>query len=102
MGEIKTLGYYAVSYTHLDVYKRQMFMVFSVICVTGCLKAFDLVWAMTGGGPMDSSATPAVLLYTQGFQYKLMGRSGAISIILLVMGLGLSVLLNNVIFKERD
>lgn len=51
---------------------------------------------------MDSSATPAVLLYTQGFQYKLMGRSGAISIILLVMGLGLSVLLNNVIFKERD
>lgn len=81
---------------------KNMFMVFSVICVTGCLKAFDLVWAMTGGGPMDSSATPAVLLYTQGFQYKLMGRSGAISIILLVMGLGLSVLLNNVIFKERD
>lgn len=81
---------------------KNMFMVFSVICVTGCLKAFDLVWAMTGGGPMDSSATPAVLLYTQGFQYKLMGRSGAISIILLVLGLVLSVLLNNVIFKEKD
>lgn len=79
-----------------------MFMVFSVICITGCLKAFDIVWAMTGGGPMDSSATPAVLLYTQGFQYKLMGRSGAISIILLVLGLVLSVLLNNVIFKEKD
>ena len=77
-------------------------MVFSVLCITGCLKAFDIVWAMTNGGPMDSSATPAVLLYTQGFQHKLMGRSGSISIILLVLGLILSLLLNNVIFKERD
>ncbi len=81
---------------------KNMFMVFSVLCVTGCLKAFDIVWAMTGGGPMDTSATPAVLLYTQGFQYKLMGRSGAISIILLVLGLVLSLLLNNVIFKQDD
>ena len=79
---------------------KNMFMVFSVICVTGCLKAFDIVWAMTGGGPMDSSATPAVLLYTQGFQYKLMGRSGAISIILLVLGLVLSLILNKAIFKN--
>lgn len=79
---------------------KNMFMVFSVLCVTGCLKAFDIVWAMTNGGPMDSSATPAVLLYTQGFQYKLMGRSSAIGIILLVLGLVLSVFLNNVIFKQ--
>lgn len=79
---------------------KNMFMVFSVLCVTGCLKAFDIVWAMTNGGPMDSSATPAVLLYTQGFQYKLMGRNSAIGIILLVLGLVLSVFLNNVIFKQ--
>lgn len=79
---------------------KNMFMVFSVLCVTGCLKAFDIVWTMTNGGPMDSSATPAVLLYTQGFQYKLMGRSSAIGIILLVLGLALSVFLNNVIFKQ--
>ena len=81
---------------------KNMFMVFSTLCITGCLKAFDIVWAMTNGGPMDSSATPAVLLYTQGFQYKLMGRSGAISIILLVLGLVLSILLNQIIFKEKD
>ncbi len=81
---------------------KNMFMVYSVLCITGCLKAFDLVWAMTGGGSMDSSATPAVLLYTQGFKFKLMGRSGAISMILLILGLVLSILLNNVIFKQED
>ena len=81
---------------------KNMFMVFSVMCVTGCLKAFDLVYAMTGGGPMETSATPAVLLYSQGFQYRMMGRSGAISMILLVLGLLLSLLLNKVIFKQED
>lgn len=81
---------------------KNMFMVFSVLCVTGCIKAFDIVWAMTNGGPMDTSATPAILLYTQGFQYKMMGRSGAIGIILLVLGLVLSLLLNNVIFKQDE
>lgn len=81
---------------------KNMFMVYSVLCITGCLKTFDLVWAMTRGGPVDSSSTPAILLYTQGFQFRMMGRSSAISIILLVFGLVLSFLLNNVIFKQDE
>lgn len=80
---------------------KNMFMVFSVTCITGCLKAFDIVYAMTGGGPVETSATPAILLYSQGFQYKLMGRSSAISIFLLVLGLILSLFLNNVVFKQE-
>ena len=77
-------------------------MVFSVLCITGCLKAFDIVWAMTRGGPMGHSSTPAILLYTEGFQFKLMGRSSAIGIILLTLGLVLSVTLNHTIFKTDD
>jgi len=30
---------------------REFFKVFSVLCVTGCLRVFDMVWAMTRGGP---------------------------------------------------
>ncbi len=81
---------------------KNMFIVFSVLCITGCLKTYDLIWTMTRGGPMDSSATPATLLYTEGFQYKLMGRSSAISIILLVLGLALSLILNNTVFKKDE
>ena len=51
---------------------------------------------------MDSSATPAILLYTEGVQNRLMGRSSAIGIILLVLGLVLSLVLNNTIFKPDD
>lgn len=79
---------------------KNMFMVFSVTCITGCLKVFDIVWSMTRGGPMDSSTTPAILLYTEGFQFKLMGRSSAVSIILLAMGLAISLLLSGTVFRQ--
>lgn len=81
---------------------KNMFMVFSVTCITGCLKVFDIVWAMTRGGPMDSSTTPAILLYTEGFQFKLMGRSSAIAMVLLILGLVISVALNSTIFKPDE
>ena len=66
------------------------------------IKTFDIIWVMTKGGPMNTSATPALLLYTEGFQNKLMGRSSAIGMILLIMGLVISVVLNNTIFKQDD
>lgn len=81
---------------------KNMFMVFSVMCITGCLKTFDLIWAMTRGGPMNSSSTPAILLYTEGFSNRLMGRSSAIGMLLLVLGLVISLVLNNTIFKPDD
>lgn len=92
-------GFKKLRYVTIPMCKN-MFMVFSVLCVTGCLKAFDIVWAMTRGGPMDASETPAIMLYKEGFQFKLMGRSSAIGIILLVLGLVLSLIMNNTIFKQ--
>ena len=81
---------------------KNTFSVYAVLCITGCLKTFDIIWVMTKGGPMNTSATPALLLYTEGFQNKLMGRSSAIGMILLIMGLVISVVLNNTIFKQDD
>lgn len=80
---------------------KNSFKIFSVLCVTGCLKVFDIIWAMTRGGPNNISSTPAILLYTQAFQYKLFGRSSAYSIILLVSGVVLSLVMNR-IFRQED
>lgn len=76
-GQLKKLRYITLPLC------KNSFKIFSVLCVTGCLKVFDIIWAMTRGGPNNISSTPAILLYTQAFQYKLFGRSSAYSIILL-------------------
>ena len=81
---------------------KNSFKIFSVLCVTGCLKVFDIVWAMTRGGPNNISSTPAILLYTQAFQYKLFGRSSAYSIILLLAGVCLSLIMNRIFRQEDD
>ncbi len=80
---------------------KESFKIFSVLCITGCLKAFDLIWAMTKGGPNHSSETPATLLYNEAFTFKSFGKSSAIGVVLLVMGVVLSLMLNRMFKKEE-
>lgn len=81
---------------------KESFKIFSVLCVTGCIKVFDLIWAMTRGGPNHASETPATLLYNEAFTYKLFGKSSAIGVILLIMGVVLSIVMNRTFSAKND
>lgn len=94
-------GWQKLRYITLPLMKNT-FKIFSVLAFTGSLKVFDIVWAMTRGGPGDSSSTPGIILYTEAFQYKLFGRSSAYSIILLVFGVVLSLIVNRIFRQEDD
>lgn len=94
-------GWQRVRYITLPLMKNS-FKVFAILCITGCLKVFDIIWAMTRGGPNDISSTPSIMLYTQGFSYKLFGRSSAYGVILLVLGIVLSVLTNHIFREDKD
>ncbi|MBL7258925.1 sugar ABC transporter permease [Actinoplanes sp. LDG1-01] len=65
----------------------------STLMVVGSLTFFDLIYVLTGGGPGDSTRALALLMYRQGFQANLMGPASAIAVILVLVGLGLSLLL---------
>jgi raffinose/stachyose/melibiose transport system permease protein len=56
---------------------------------------------MTKGGPNHSSETPATLLYNQAFTFKAFGKSSAIGVILLILGVALSLLMNRIFKKEE-
>lgn len=79
---------------------KNSFQVFSVIAITGCLKTFDLIYAMTQGGPNRTSEVPATLLYNEAFVYKNFGKGNAIGTIILLIGLFLSVLISKFIQKD--
>ncbi|MFP3466804.1 carbohydrate ABC transporter permease [Leifsonia sp. SIMBA_070] len=55
------------------------------LTVTGALRAFDLVWVTTQGGPGTSTTTPALLLYRKAFLNPDVGMAAAIGIILAVV-----------------
>ncbi|MDO4284707.1 MAG: sugar ABC transporter permease [Eubacteriales bacterium] len=94
-------GWQRIRYVTIPLMKNS-FKVFSILCITGCLKVFDIIWAMTRGGPNDASSTPTIMLYSQGFSYKLFGRSSAYGVVLLVLGVGLSVLCNKVFAEDKE
>lgn len=94
-------GWQRIRYVTIPLTKNS-FKIFSILCITGCIKVFDIIWAMTRGGPNDVSSTPSIMLYSQAFSYKLFGRSSAYGVILLVLGVTLSVLTNHLFREDKS
>jgi raffinose/stachyose/melibiose transport system permease protein len=55
------------------------------LTITGALRAFDLVWVTTQGGPGTSTTTPALILYQKAFLNPDVGMAAAIGIVLAVV-----------------
>lgn len=81
---------------------KNSFIVFSVLCVTGSLKTFDLMYSMTQGGPNRSSEIPATLLYNEAFVYKNFGKGNAIGTMILIIGLLLSLGISYMLREEKS
>lgn len=56
-----------------------------VLSLIQSLKAFDIVYGLTGGGPSQSTQMLALWAFTQSMQIFDFGRGGAISVVLLVI-----------------
>lgn len=61
----------------------------SIFAISGSLKSFDLVFAMTGGGPVNYTDVMSLYLYRHTFTYNNYGYGSAISIIIVVLSVGL-------------
>lgn len=61
------------------------------LAIIGSLQLFDLVWVMTGGGPVNASNTMATYMIDWGFRRSQFGYASAVSV--LVFGVSLLVAL---------
>jgi raffinose/stachyose/melibiose transport system permease protein len=51
------------------------------LSMIGSLQLFDLVWVMTGGGPVNASNTMAVYMIDRGFERSRFGYGSAVAVI---------------------
>ena len=89
----------AFRYITLPLVKPMMITSLSLNCI-GSLKFFDLVYNMTQGGPNHRTEVLATELYAEGFNYFKYGYASAISVILLVLCLIVTLLVKKVIKVE--
>jgi raffinose/stachyose/melibiose transport system permease protein len=62
------------------------------LSVLGSLQFFDLIWVMTGGGPVGASETMATYLYRFGFQRFQLGYGSAVAVIMFMICFGFSLI----------
>ena len=65
-------------------------------------KLFTQPFIMTNGGPQDSTKTVVQFIYEQGFQYRNIGYSSAISVIFFIFVLLISMILRKIIFTKEE
>jgi raffinose/stachyose/melibiose transport system permease protein len=70
------------------------------LSVIGALQLFDMVWVMTGGGPVNASMTMAVNMFKTGFVKQQMGYGSALAVILFLLALVVALLYQRFVLRR--
>lgn len=73
-----------------------------IFALTGSLKAFDLIYVMTGGGPNHVSEVPATLMYTNLFRKGLYGYGSAQAFFIVIECVILSFIIGSMFKKAEE
>ena len=71
-----------------------------LICVTGGIQVFDLVYVLTNGGPYDTTQVPTTYLVRVVFRDQQMGYGSALAVILTLVVVLFGLIYNRVRTKE--
>jgi raffinose/stachyose/melibiose transport system permease protein len=70
------------------------------LSVIGALQLFDLVWVMTGGGPVNASNTMATYMIDWSFKRFQFGYASAVAVIMLVISLLFALLWQRFVLRR--
>ncbi len=70
------------------------------LSIIGSIQVFDLVWAMTGGGPVNASTTMAITMYRAGFQRQLVGYASAVAIVIFLLAFSVSWIMQRSVMRQ--
>jgi len=73
-----------------------------ILVIAGCFRVFDMVYMVTGGGPLNSSELLSSYMYRKAFMDYNTGYASAIAIIMIIMGITITTVLRNVTKRFVD
>jgi multiple sugar transport system permease protein len=80
--------------------KRPLFFVL-ILEIVSSFQVFDLIYVMTGGGPVNASYNLVFMIYDQGFGYSNFGYASAAGVVLFFITVVVSMVQRR-FFKEDD
>ncbi len=73
-----------------------------ILVISGCFKVFDLVFIITNGGPLNSSELLSTYMYTTAFMRCNGGYASAISILMIIIGVGVTVIMRKILEPKEQ
>jgi raffinose/stachyose/melibiose transport system permease protein len=70
------------------------------LSVIGAIQLFDMVWVLTGGGPIHASETMAVTMFQYGFRRFEVGYASAISVAMFLISLVFALLYQRYVLRR--
>ncbi len=70
---------------------RYSILVTLLVSTFGTLLAFDLIYVLTGGGPLNRTEVFAIFIYNRAFKDMALGFAGAASTVILIITLALGI-----------
>jgi raffinose/stachyose/melibiose transport system permease protein len=70
------------------------------LSMIGALQLFDMVWVMTGGGPVYASSTMAIAMFKAGFRSHQFGYGSALAVILFLFCLVVALLYQRYVLRR--
>ncbi len=80
---------------------RPVLQVCAIFAVTGSLKAFDLIYVLTNGGPAHASEVPSTLMVTQIFGRNKYGFGSAIAVFIIFLCFFFAIVIKK-LFKVEE
>jgi raffinose/stachyose/melibiose transport system permease protein len=80
---------------------KETFRIYFILVITGALKAFNLIFVMTVGGPNGATEVPTMMVYFNGFKYYNYGYASAVAVFILATGFFISYIINKLIKPDK-
>ena len=74
---------------------KSTFKIVLVFILTGAFKVFDLIMALTSGGPGSATQVPSTLLYKNAFTFSKFGYADSIAVLTVVLCLLITYMINH-------
>ena len=74
--------------------------IWAFLSIIGSLQLFDMVWILTGGGPVNATTTMATYMVQYGFQRSQLGYGSAVAVILFIVSLIFALLYQRFILRR--
>jgi multiple sugar transport system permease protein len=71
---------------------RYVILLWLLLNTLGCFNTFELIYALTGGGPGTATTTMGIYIYNAGFRYFELGLGSAAGLVLLVVSLVMALI----------